>query len=473
MYKITIGGLITIDRIVNDLVITSIDSSSNFETKIDFEIIYKSCDGDKILVSSYIGLAPTYILPFFAGQYNNGIYTVKIKSINGNTSLIGEVTIANYGKLLTQAIREVKLNVCKKCSCTECACSDGNIKCTKFSSILNKLTRYIYSNRPYYTLPNELFVSEINSFLQKVYRLYSCQLNKDDCNNSIGSKITGELTYNEKETKFNILALYLGIYFYHKNNISDLNENELISVNTYFNFPNIKSCIEEYFDIDELEAIYLGDNTGGDYINHVSVLSSNPLSGELGLANTITVSSNIISNDDTITSVSLRQNGSTIYNLLSTVDQGQQNLSITGITINSTFELVLGWIRNGITMDEIKSTNYAAYIPQWYGKSNRLDYESQSYSLVNSELIKVLQNNSTIEISITSSSQYIWFISTNSNAIITNSGFPVSIGDWNSISSFFIKKTIPINLANGSQVTMTLYRSRTVLTFGTQTFKIQ
>jgi len=70
--------------------------------------------------------------------------------------------------------------------------------------------------------------------------------------------------------------------------------------------------------------------------------------------------------------------------------------------------------------------------------------------------------------------QYIWFVSTNPNAIITNNGFNTIVGPWNSTTAFFIKQTVNLTLADNTTIgSLTFYRTRELITLSSvQNFTI-
>jgi len=97
-----------------------------------------------------------------------------------------------------------------------------------------------------------------------------------------------------------------------------------------------------------------------------------------------------------------------------------------------------------------------------------------NYTAISAALQKVVQSSATISRSLTPNNQYVWFVSTNANASITNNGFPTIVGNWDSTTAFFIKQTISLTFADGSSNgSLTFYRTRQTATLTTaQNFTI-
>jgi len=201
------------------------------------------------------------------------------------------------------------------------------------------------------------------------------------------------------------------------------------------------------------------------YANSLSTLAVNPPIGERGLATPITVFYNIQTNDDVFTSASIN-NG--IGNVLSNVNAGLQSVSGGTKTLNATYTLSLGYTRNGVTTTETKNATYTTYIPQWKGISSSATLNSANYAALSVALQKTVQANTTLSLDVQPVGQYVWFVSTNPNASITNSGFGTTVGAWDSTTAFFIKQTVTLTLADGTTTaSLTFYRTRNTVTLAT------
>lgn len=195
-----------------------------------------------------------------------------------------------------------------------------------------------------------------------------------------------------------------------------------------------------------------------------------PATGEKGVSAPVTLTYNIDSNDDTVITATIN-NG--VGSILSGVDMGEQQVSGGNRSVSTTFTLEVDYERDGVQMSESESVTYNAYSPQWGGLSESAILDTVNYSGLNSALTKVVQNTDTISRDLAPDNEYIWFVSTNPNAVITNNGFITIIGEWNSITALFIKKTVTLTLADGVTTTsVTFYRTREALDHSTQNYTI-
>lgn len=198
------------------------------------------------------------------------------------------------------------------------------------------------------------------------------------------------------------------------------------------------------------------------YENLSQSISVSPTSFEKGVETDLVFTWRVTKNDDTLNTV--------------TVD-GQDKLSeATGVNrtynvnnqVNSkTVSLVTGYTRNNTTGGSGSVTNSAtstARIPQFYGLLDTLEPSDYEYDTLNSSLTKYVGTSTTFNIvTISSTPKYVVFITTKSNASIEESGFGVSVGDFNSTSGFW-KKQVSITLADGSNQTLYIYVSSEPLT---------
>lgn len=197
------------------------------------------------------------------------------------------------------------------------------------------------------------------------------------------------------------------------------------------------------------------------YTNHTATFTVTPSTGERGVNTSLAVNYNIISNDDEITSASINQG---IGSVFSDVDAGLKSVSGGIRSNNITWTLAIGYNRMEESGTENRTTTYTTYIPKWYGLSEDLeDVTSSNYTLLNSELTKLVNSSNSISFTHNSNTdEYIWFISPLNINKITASGFDTTIGNWNDSGTFFWKKSLPgFVLANGTDtVTLYLYRTR-------------
>lgn len=206
------------------------------------------------------------------------------------------------------------------------------------------------------------------------------------------------------------------------------------------------------------------------YQNNEVTFSNSPTTGERGFSTPITLSYNIQSQDDTITSASINQG---VGSVLSGVDQGASSVSGGNKSITTTYTLSIGYNRNGNPFSENYNTTYTAYLPQWSGLSTQDDLNTQNYTQISAELNKVVQSGDTISVNVTPDDEYLWFVSSNTNATITNSGFNVIIGNFGDNAALFWKVLVNLTLADGiTTSTLAFYRSRTTLNHSTQNYTI-
>lgn len=224
---------------------------------------------------------------------------------------------------------------------------------------------------------------------------------------------------------------------------------------------------EDYYHLNEsqynklLDVIY--ENLTVDFFN-------TPLTGERGLSTGITLHFEIDSNDDTIISAAINQG---VGSIIDSIDQGEQTVSGGSRVTTTVYTLTINYERNDTPGTTSIDTTYTAYVPQWSGTSVTSDLNELNYAVLNEELNKVVQSTDTISINVAPSNEYVWFVSTNPNATITNNGFNTIIGEWDSATAFFIKQTITFTLADGvTTSSLTFYRTRELKNHSTQNYTI-
>lgn len=223
----------------------------------------------------------------------------------------------------------------------------------------------------------------------------------------------------------------------------------------------------EYYHFTEDQHIKLLDLIYSDNVVNISV---SPTIGERGVLVGLTVTYNMLSNDDTITAASIN-NG--IGDVLSNVDSGNVVVSAGSYTQTTTFTLSYTFDKNGDIENDSKTATYTAAIPQWAGVSLETDFTG--YTQMNtSDLQKFIQVSASINKESSPVSQYIWFISNKSNAIVRDQNDFIQItGPWGDGTSEFYTKSLSLTLADGiTNVTVYLYRSREIKNLLNFTYKI-
>lgn len=210
------------------------------------------------------------------------------------------------------------------------------------------------------------------------------------------------------------------------------------------------------------------------YLNNTSTIITSPTFGERGRATSVNVLFEINSNDDNFISASINQG---IGNVLPLINLGPQTISAGNLVNNTTFTLSMSYNRDGVILNENKSTNYNAYIPQWIGVSD--DNALTTYSEFTDNLEKFVQSSPNISRVLSPNDEYIWFVST---ANISSSStlkirdvndFVQTVGNWNDGVSEFYKQSINLTLFdNTTTANVFLYRSRQTKTLTNFTYKI-
>lgn len=182
---------------------------------------------------------------------------------------------------------------------------------------------------------------------------------------------------------------------------------------------------------------------------------------ERGVPTDITLSCQMISNDDVITAASINQG---IGSVLDKVDTGEFQIIVPNVSVSTSWSLTVNYLRNGESGTASKVTSISKINPKWMGASETLeDVTVNDYALLNEELTKVISNLSYLNFTHnTTNDEYVWFISPSNINKITASGFDTTIGSWGDPEAFFWKKSLTnFKLSNGiDTVTLYLYRSR-------------
>jgi hypothetical protein len=190
------------------------------------------------------------------------------------------------------------------------------------------------------------------------------------------------------------------------------------------------------------------------YENATQTLTANPTFSEKGVDTQITYTWNVNDNDDTLISVDLDEN-----NVLADADGTNTTYQKNS---NSTITITLATVvnRNGQNIAINTPRQVPFYIPQYIGKTADLEPDYAHESL--GDFTKKVQSSTNLSVEITLNDEYLFFIvNSNSKQPKDNlTGFNLSIGEWNSTTAFFIKKTVTITLADGSTENATICRTR-------------
>ena len=181
-------------------------------------------------------------------------------------------------------------------------------------------------------------------------------------------------------------------------------------------------------------------------------LTNNSNVFEKGLATNISFTHSVTPNKDVVTTalfdgvdISGNLNNTVVFN--GVVDSVTKTLAITVQSGNNPANL---------------NSDAIAYIPQYVGAVDGEEGEP-TYSYVGLQGgEKIIQASNTISKTFVLVNEMAYFISRNPNAnfVDPTNGFPYSVGEWNDVESFMIKKTVTTHLADGTQENLTLYRMR-------------
>lgn len=207
------------------------------------------------------------------------------------------------------------------------------------------------------------------------------------------------------------------------------------------------------------------------YVNSVNSISNLTALAERGVSTSVSIRYSMQSNDDIFTAASI-DNG--VGNVLSRVNTGINDIVAGTFTNTTTFTLSMTYTRNGIPTNETKSATFTTVIPKWSNVSATSIINT--YALCTANLNpKILTTATAMNNTGSATNQYIWFVTTNSAATITDgNNFVQSIGPLNveDGTSEFYKKSFTLVLQDFSSVTMYSYRSRTLKTFTSNIYKI-
>tara|TARA_B100002019_G_scaffold291164_1_gene310569 strand:- start:2115 stop:3089 length:975 start_codon:yes stop_codon:yes gene_type:complete len=138
---------------------------------------------------------------------------------------------------------------------------------------------------------------------------------------------------------------------------------------------------------------------------------------------------------------------------------GSQSFLVTD-SISKTYSTTY----NSGASDSITKTS-TAIDPQYFGISEHESMDNLSYANVNAFLNIIVQSSDSISQTVSPNNQFVYFLSTNSNATITD-------GNGFNNTADFIKTTITVGYANGSSQTLFQYRTRSTKTLTNFTYNI-
>lgn len=192
------------------------------------------------------------------------------------------------------------------------------------------------------------------------------------------------------------------------------------------------------------------------YVNGTQSLTSNVGSAEKGVSTNITYSWNVVLNDDVLVSATLDGN-----NVTSDADGTTSNYSRNGILNSLTISLATVVTRSGSNVTLNTNRTVPFYVPQYSGAISTSEPSDYEYATL-AGFTKYIQSSHTITVNVALNNQYLFFLSNDANASITdlNTNFSLSVGDWSSTTAFFIKKQVTMKLADGSDQSIWIYRVR-------------
>ncbi|NJB83606.1 hypothetical protein [Wenyingzhuangia aestuarii] len=102
-----------------------------------------------------------------------------------------------------------------------------------------------------------------------------------------------------------------------------------------------------------------------------------------------------------------------------------------------------------------------AYVPQYRGQLDAQEPTDYEYTTL-STLTKTISSSATQNYAATVNNKHVAFLSTKSNATLKDNGtsFALTVGDFNSTTAFFLKKTVVVKLADNTTTNMYLYVTR-------------
>ena len=185
--------------------------------------------------------------------------------------------------------------------------------------------------------------------------------------------------------------------------------------------------------------------------------ATTPSSFEKGVATSIDYEYTIVVNDENITQI-----------IWDGVTTSIAPFPLTGVAndaaavVSSNRVLQITTVESGAISN--LTLNSTHRVPQWRGVSVLTDMTGL-YADMNTELTKVVQSGASQTALFSLTAEYVYFVSTKSNATITDgNNCPITIGPWGVGTPGFYTKSIAVTLADGSIENLTIYRGRLVQT---------
>ena len=203
------------------------------------------------------------------------------------------------------------------------------------------------------------------------------------------------------------------------------------------------------------------------YLPIVQSISVSPTTFEKGLATNLVFTWNVDKKDDTLNTCTVDS-----INKLSEATGINRTYNVNGQVSTKTVFLFTNATRNDVSGGGFSNSNSATsthLVPQYRGKT--ADAEPLYTYVGLSAYSKILSSSNAFTFTDTYVNQYAFIISrSNSLTIKDVSDFTLTIGDWASVSAFFIKKEVTVFLSDGTTETMYIYRTRETIN-ATATFK--
>jgi hypothetical protein len=229
---------------------------------------------------------------------------------------------------------------------------------------------------------------------------------------------------------------------------------------------------EVYVDAELENSLLLTENQidrlrDSVYLPIVQSISVSPTTFEKGLATNLVFTWNVDKKDDTLNTCTVDS-----INKLSEATGINRTYNVNGQVSTKTVFLFTNVTRNDVSGGGFSNSNSATsthLVPQYRGKT--ADAEPLYTYVGLSAYSKILSSSNAFTFTDTYVNQYAFIISrSNSLTIKDVSDFTLTIGDWVSVSAFFIKKEVTVFLFDGTTETMYIYRTRETIN-ATATFK--
>lgn len=226
----------------------------------------------------------------------------------------------------------------------------------------------------------------------------------------------------------------------------------------------IKPEIERSRDFTQTQVNRVKDSVYEEVVKTVSVA---PTSFEKGVSTDLVFTWNVDKKDDTLGYVQI--DGNTVTNEATGVNR---TYNVNGQVATKQVFLSTNVTRNDVAGGSFTNNTSATsthLVPQYRGKT--ADAEPLYTYVGLSAYSKILSSSNAFTFTDTYVNQYAFIISrSNSLTIKDVSDFTLTIGDWASVSVFFIKKEVTVFLSDGTTETMYIYRTRETIN-ATATFK--